>query len=317
MAKNKQQDIEQPVASSLIRSREEVKSLLENQIKAAEPLLSMQIAKIAKYDYDMFGSSRTRSLEYDGAQKDEFLCQLQVWNNMCREIFIRSFEHPNNTDLAGFDHNTPSYIISDIVEEYKSSIRYKIAYIEGFIKRLSLIPCKAETNVVKPTAIEKIEKNTKKVFVVHGHNNALKVEVARTIELLGLKAIILHEQEDFGNTIIEKFEANATDVGFAVILLTSDDLGVSKKDIAKEEKEKGYKAEYKERARQNVVFEMGYFIGKLDRAHVFELMENGVEKPGDIDGIIYTSVDEEGMWKVKLAKRLKACGYPVSIDAIV
>lgn len=317
MSKKKQQDIERPVVSTLIKSREEVKSLLEEQIKAAEPILSMYVTKTTKSPYNIVGSSCGGGFYYDFAQQNEFLRQYKVWDNLNREILVRSFEHPNNTDLLGYDRNTLSYINSDIVEENKSSIRGKIAYLEGFIKRLSLIPCKAEINVVKPNSIEKMEKNTKNVFVVHGHNNALKVEVARTIELLGLKAIILHEQEDLGNTIIEKFEANASDVGFAVILLTGDDLGVSKKDIAKEEKEKGYKAEYKERARQNVVFEMGYFIGKLDRAHVFELMETGVEKPGDIDGIIYTSVDKEGMWKVKLAKRLKACGYTVNFDAII
>ena len=133
---------------------------------------------------------------------------------------------------------------------------------------------------------------------------------------LGLKPIILHEQEDNGNTIIEKFESNATDIGFAVVLLTADDLGISRKDIQKS------KAENKEpqgskRARQNVVFEMGYFMGKLDRAHVFLLLEDGVEKPGDLDGIVYTPIDSEGMWKIKLAKRLKAVGYKVNTDAII
>ena len=62
---------------------------------------------------------------------------------------------------------------------------------------------------------------------------------------------------------------------------------------------------------------MGYFIGKLDRAHVFELLEGGVEKPGDLDGIIYTEVDTEGVWKFKLAKRLKAVGYAINMDGIL
>ena len=62
---------------------------------------------------------------------------------------------------------------------------------------------------------------------------------------------------------------------------------------------------------------MGYFMGKLDRAHVFLLIEDGVEKPGDLDGIVYTPIDSEGMWKIKLAKRLKAVGYKVNTDAII
>jgi predicted nucleotide-binding protein len=62
---------------------------------------------------------------------------------------------------------------------------------------------------------------------------------------------------------------------------------------------------------------MGYFIGKLNRAHVFLLLENGVEKPGDLDGIIYTEVDTEGMWKIKLAKRLKSVGYEINANTII
>ena len=58
-------------------------------------------------------------------------------------------------------------------------------------------------------------------------------------------------------------------------------------------------------------------MGKLDRAHVFLLLENGVEKPGDLDGIVYTPIDSEGTWKVKLAKGLKAMGYKVSLDSII
>lgn len=134
---------------------------------------------------------------------------------------------------------------------------------------------------------------------------------------MGLKAVILHEQEDYGKTIIEKFESNASDVGFAIVLLTADDMGVSKRDIERENIEKDFKAETRARARQNVVYEMGYFIGKLDREHVFELMETGVEKPGDLDGIIYTPVDSEGVWKFKLAKRLDAVGYSVNMKAIL
>lgn len=317
MAKKKAQEPEQPISSTLIKSREKVKHLFEIQIGAAAPLLEMSVAKVSGgYSYDMFGAGRPRGDKYDKTQQDEFFRQYHIWDNRNREIFTRSFEHPNNTDLDGYIRTQRSYFMSDIVEEQKSSIRDQIAYIKGFIDRLDLIPCAldnaATTILDKNTKVDK-----KKVFIVHGHNAALKIEVARTIEQMGLEAIILHEQEDYGNTIIEKFEANASDVGFAVILLTSDDWAVSKNDLVREKKEKDFKAEYHNRARQNVVFEMGYFIGKLDRSHVFELMESGVEKPGDLDGIIYTPVDNEGMWKYKLAKRLKAVGYSINTDAIL
>ena len=314
MAKKKVQDIEQQVSSELVKTREEVKNLLEVQITAAEPILNMQVTKIANRSYDMFGGGYSHGNKYDKAQQDEFFRQYHVWDDFNKEIFTRSFEHPNNTALDGYERTGISYIISDVVEETKSGIRDKIAYIQGFIQRLHLIPCKA---VEKPEVHLQLAVDMKKVFIVHGHNDALKTDVARTIETMGLKAIILHEQEDFGDTIIEKFEKNASDIGFAVVLITGDDMAVSKKDIEKEKTTKGFKALYRPRARQNVVFEMGYFIGKLNRAHVFELLESGVEQPGDLAGVLYTAVDEEGMWKIKLAKRLKAVGYSVNIENII
>lgn len=139
---------------------------------------------------------------------------------------------------------------------------------------------------------------TNRVFIVHGHNDAVKEKVARFVEHLKLKPIILHEQVDKGRTIIEKFEANSEDVNFAIVLLTADDEGKANKET-----------DFKKRARQNVIFEMGYFIGTLSRSHVFMLLEEDVEKPSDLDGIVYTSLSED--WRTKLFKELQACEYQV------
>lgn len=141
-----------------------------------------------------------------------------------------------------------------------------------------------------------------KVFIVHGHNEAVNQEVARAIEKLGLGAIILREQPNSGQTIIEKFESYANTVNFAVILLTADDQ-MPEADTF--------------RARQNVIFEMGYFMGALGRSHVMCLLQDKVEKPGDIDGVVYTSIDKVGVWKYSLVKELKACGYDVDANRIV
>ena len=142
----------------------------------------------------------------------------------------------------------------------------------------------------------------KKVFIVHGHAEAVNQEVARTIEKLGLEAIILREQPNTGKTIIEKFEEYAKDVNFAVILLTADD---------KIEGEDFF------RARQNVVFEMGYFMGALGRRNVMCILQENVEKPGDIDGVVYTIIDKAGGWKYSLIKELKACGYDVDANKVL
>lgn len=158
-------------------------------------------------------------------------------------------------------------------------------------------------NLQSVPQINKGRKDVKKVFIVHGHDDAIKQEVARTMEHLKLKPIILHEQANQGRTIIEKFEANGSDVGFAIILLTADDVGRLKTEGGEDNKP---------RARQNVVFEMGYFMSLLSRSHVVVLYEENVELPSDISGILYIPYNKG--WELEIVKELKACGYNVSAD---
>jgi predicted nucleotide-binding protein len=140
------------------------------------------------------------------------------------------------------------------------------------------------------------------VFIVHGHDEPLKQSTARFLEKLGLKAVILHEQPDKGRTIIEKFEEHSS-VMFAVILLTPDDVGGLASDPVKQFP----------RARQNVIFELGYFVGKLGRERVCALNQ-GVEQPSDLHGVLYIPVDEKGIWRFSLARELKAAGLNVDLN---
>ena len=145
----------------------------------------------------------------------------------------------------------------------------------------------------------------KKVFIVHGHNDKIKQSVARTLEKIGLVPIILAEQPDKGRTVIEKFESEGNDVGFAVVLLTADDKG-----------RKNYARKMQDRARQNVVFEMGYFMALLGRERVLLLLQESVEEPSDLKGVVYTPLDKEGTWRYKLVKELREQGYDVSTDSL-
>lgn len=145
----------------------------------------------------------------------------------------------------------------------------------------------------------------KKVFIVHGHNDSVKQTVARTLENIGLTPVILAEQPDKGRTVIEKFENEGNDVGFAVVLLTADDKG--RKNKARS---------LQSRARQNVVFEMGYFMALLGRERVMLLLQDGVEEPSDLKGVVYTKLDKDGAWKYKLVKELREQRYNVSTDSI-
>ena len=144
--------------------------------------------------------------------------------------------------------------------------------------------------------------NTNEIFIIHGRDNEIKATVARFLGQLDLKPIILHEQPNQGRTVIEKFEQYAQ-VRFAVALLTPDDVG------ALQEKTPNLKP----RARQNVIFEFGYFIGRLGRNRVCALTKGDVEIPSDYDGVVYIPLDDAGGWKLNLVKELKNAG--IAVDA--
>jgi len=148
-------------------------------------------------------------------------------------------------------------------------------------------------------------KDFTRVFIVHGHDDLAKTEVARFIEKLALEPIILHEQSSQGMTIIEKIE-HFSNVGFGVILYTPCDMG-GKKD----------EQNLSPRARQNVIFEHGYLIGKIGRKNVCALVKNDVEKPNDISGVVYVNMDSQKGWHLLLAKELKDAGYSIDLNKLL
>jgi predicted nucleotide-binding protein len=160
------------------------------------------------------------------------------------------------------------------------------------------------SQTAKATVSSNLSNNT--VFVVHGHDNESKETIARFVESLGLRALILHEQPNSGRTIIEKFEAFADKVSYAVVLLTPDDLGTSVKNKT---------AKY--RARQNVIFELGFFIAKLGRNKVCALTKGDIELPSDYHGVVYVSMDQGGAWKLALAKEMRNSGLNVNSDKLI
>ncbi|WP_416151146.1 TIR domain-containing protein [Salipaludibacillus sp. HK11] len=150
--------------------------------------------------------------------------------------------------------------------------------------------------------IEKTEIDKTKVFIVHGHDDLAKTELARFIEKLGLSPIILHEQASGGKTIIEKIE-KYSNVGFGIVLYTPCDIGAKKGN------------ELQSRARQNVVFEHGFLIGKIGREKVAALKKDIVEVPNDIAGVVY--IDMIAGWKLEIAKELRGSGYDIDYNLIV
>lgn len=143
---------------------------------------------------------------------------------------------------------------------------------------------------------------SRRVFVVHGHDGEARETVARYLHTLDFEPVILHEQANQGRTVIEKIEAQS-DVKFAVVLLTPDDVGRSVKED-----------ELKPRTRQNVLLELGYFIGKLGRDKVCALKRGNPDIPSDFAGVVWENMDDGGGWRLSLARELKAAGHEVDLN---
>jgi predicted nucleotide-binding protein len=199
-----------------------------------------------------------------------------------------------------------------IADEYETEYRkiygyYLVWYVldkgitrlESILQRLELI---SELPAQLPNSERKV---SQEIFVVHGHDESSKESAARFVEKIGLTAIILHERPNAGRTIIEKFE-DYSNVGFTIVLLTPDDVGAPK--------DKPNETEF--RARQNVILELGYFMGKLGRGRVCALYKEGVEIPSDYQGVLYIPMDPAGVWKMQLAKEIMNAGIEVDLKKL-
>lgn len=194
--------------------------------------------------------------------------------------FGHHFFYSGNKIIAGV-HTFTGQLIIPFVRDYKSYILSK---------------GNTET-ALKPQF-------SRKVFIVHGHDDGARETVARFLERIGLEAIILHEQANQGRTIIEKVVAHS-DVGFAVVLLTPDDEGCVKGGSPEP------------RARQNVLLELGYFIGRLGREKVCALKRGTLEIPSDFAGVVWETMDSGGGWRQALARELEAAGHSIDWNKVM
>jgi len=244
-------------------------------------------------------------------QLEEAKNDISNWNNYNSELLKQSFnkeynEYKKNYDQVNFYYGMLGDRPRNELVELQEKLQNKLKNLNQLAATVDLMKSQiAEQPINIITETTSNRPDSKNVFIVHGHNNEIKVNVARILEKLGLNPIILHEQPNAGKTIIEKFEKHS-DVGFAIIILTDDDLGKAKNN------ENSYP-----RARQNVILEMGYFIGKLGRERVCPLYIKDVELPSDINGLLYTEIDHGESWKIKIAKEIKAAGYEIDENKII
>jgi len=235
------------------------------------------------------------------------------WNSFNSELLKRIFTNGELADeydfwgAMAFSMREPA-LGEKIADVYKNFDK-KIHRLDSIIERLELIPLNsAALSSAMPAEAHAAEVRTKRVFVVHGRDDVAKTSLEVFLHEIGLEPIVLHRQADEGMTIIEKFEKHS-DVGYAFILLTPDEVSYLASD---EDKPDGQRSK-EFRARPNVIFEFGYFVGKLGRSRVCCLHTGSVSLPSDVSGMIYKRYErsiEEVAYSV--IKDLKASGYAVA-----
>ena len=278
-------------------SREEARQQIEAQIEKRQQL-------------------HTQQINSDG-ELAEARRESRKWSDYNKTLLLKLFDNPSIAEDAYTDFNEPRprltsgpTPLSDRLRRYQNAMSSSINSLEGIRDRLELYDEPSET----PQRLSDNEKSSysppstfgNKVFIVHGHDEAAKHTIAGFVRRFDLNAIILDEQANRGQTIIEKFEEHAGEAGFAIILLTPDDVGASKDETNN----------LKPQARQNVVLELGYFWGRLGRERMCVLCKEGVELPSDIHGILYVPMNNPNEWQLPLATEMKQAGLPVDLNKL-
>lgn len=291
MARKGRNEVEESRPPKLVRPRDEVKRLLDEQIQAGRNLLRRQL------------------------QTEELLAaanrERRTWSDRTRAILQTAFDTGQIVSEYGHGQHGPMFVDASFqqeIEEFLEGVQDTVNSIISVVQRLDLFdePPKAGKGA-DAAAISIQQRDQRKVFIVHGHAEAARDRVARFIHKLGFEPVILSEQASTGQTVIEKIEKHS-EVGYAVILFTGDDIGAK----AGTEPER-----LQRRARQNVVLELGYFMAKLGRQSVCVLYESNVEIPSDIAGVVYQQLDSSDAWQLRLAKEMKAAGLPVDMNKAI
>ncbi|HEX6036880.1 TIR domain-containing protein [Longimicrobium sp.] len=157
------------------------------------------------------------------------------------------------------------------------------------------------------------ERLVPRVFVVHGHEAAVRDQVCAKVSELGLTPVVLKHKPGVGISVFDKFRLEADRMHFAVVILTGDDMGSTTEKLQPilASRDKYAVARIREtlkpRARQNVIFELGYFAALLGPSRVLVLHEDGVERPSDYE-MLHVPLDSKGEWLKQLTEELRHAG---------
>lgn len=293
---------------SLVMESSAFEQLLKNRLEQGESLLQRSISEDTTTIIHRRARSIIQTKDYDENEIRQFKSDFKKWDTFNAELLSRAFDECQSPQSYLREYvrigNPDNLFGEDLAKEIKQQISDKVTYLESLIERIPIIPSNQPQENIREDVASK-NSMTKDIFIVHGHDSGLKNEVARFVSDLGYNPIILHEQPNSRKTIIEKIESNSN-VCYAIVLYTPCDIGASKD-----------RTDFQPRARQNVVFEHGYLLCKVGRERVCALIKDEVEKPGDIDGIIYITYDSNNGWKNQIAKEFKNLGLTFNLDALL
>lgn len=283
----------QPIALAV--SREEARARLVDRIEKGQELSQVQINspesfEAAKHDYQKWSAFNT-----------ELLKQLFTTDTLSKEYARSGSIAVMSMGRESLDH---------MIAKHQEDLTDKLRRLDSIVERLDLYPLSPALLAAATSEQERPEPTarSKKVFVVHGRDELSKTSLEVFLHEIGLEPIVLHRQADEGQTIIEKFEKHA-EVGYAFILLTPDEVAYLAEEDALPDNERSKER----RARPNVIFEFGYFVGRLGRSRVCCIYTADVSLPSDVHGMIYkkfnNSIDEVAYG---IMKDLKASGYVVA-----
>jgi hypothetical protein len=274
--------------ATLKRTKDETAAILDRFKQEGEELLNRADGVESQGQYQQWSRARKR------------------WREMTKEALLATYE---SDDAANEFQSAGRRVVAVVGAPWQQDLSSDVGATERAIDKLASLKDRLEwateptPSDSPPPALEALSPTGGVVFLVHGRNVGRREEVARVLNRTGEhEVVILDEQASRGRTLIEKFEEHAAQARYAVVLLTGDDVG-GLQDAKQQQP----------RARQNVVFELGFFFGKLDRQNVAVLYETGVERPSDIDGLVYIEIDQRGNWRYELIKELRSAG--LSFDA--
>lgn len=278
------------IADMLIVDKEAFKQQVKDRIDLGENLLNTPLH--SNQDFDKINSN------------------FDTWTDYNIELLKQSFNDPNNEYMASYRDAGYTFMGDILGEVYGNPpqtllvmINHKVNELKKLFGKIDLLRANVDFTKIQQKSVN--PNNKQDVFIVHGHDELAKSKTARFIEKIGLTPIILHEQSSSGKTIIEKIE-EYTNVGFGIVLYTPCDLGGVSDEPSM----------LKARARQNVVFEHGFLMGKIGRGNVCALVKGDIEVPNDISGVVYVNMDQEDYWQIKIAKELKGSGYNVDLNRL-